>query len=301
MKTIKSNTLLGLLLYLLFSANPLFAQQPESEQIKSIKNNAEYIYTESEAQSWGDAEDAAKKALLSKATAWLKEKKQIIDPVSIENTVYNADIIELDGDKPRIFCYIHTKELAADFLITEEVVKKEENTNTPSISSNPPIDAEATKNYAQEGFERSFNLKKEEKAEEEKKTEEESAVISKPAENKPVESSSTPEKPATHPQTTVADAAGYPQPIQQIIQCKNSDELNNSLAQLKENNKIIYGTIKSMTAPERSYILVFNNDRQIIAILDKGKTERRNLLTGKTDDRIGNYTGMKAIWFQLFE
>ncbi|MCD7851303.1 MAG: hypothetical protein LUH63_17270 [Parabacteroides sp.] len=56
-----------------------------------------------------------------------------------------------------------------------------------------------------------------------------------------------------------------------------------------------------MTAPERSYILVFNNDRQIIAILDKGKTERRNLLTGKTDDRIGNYTGMKAIWFQLFE
>ncbi|MCD7851302.1 MAG: hypothetical protein LUH63_17265 [Parabacteroides sp.] len=78
-------------------------------------------------------------------------------------------------------------------------MKKEENTNTPSISSNPPIDAEATKNYAQQGFERSFNLKKEEKAEEEKKTEEESAVISKPAEDKPVESSSTPEKPATHP------------------------------------------------------------------------------------------------------
>lgn len=290
MKTIKSNTLLGLLLYLLFSANPLFAQQPESEQIKSIKNNADYIYTESEAQSWGDAEDAAKKALLSKATAWLKEKKQIIDPVSIENTVYNADIIELDGDKPRIFCYIHTKELSADFLITEEVVKKEENTNTPSISSNPPIDAEATKNYAQQGFERTFNLKKE------KKTEEESVVISKPAEN-----SSTPEKPVTHPKTTVANAAGYPQSIQQIIQCKNSDELNSSLAQLKEDNKIIYGTIKSMTAPEHSYILVFNNDRQIIAILDKGKTERRNLLTGKTDDRIGNYTGMKAIWFQLFE
>lgn len=45
MKTIKSNTLLGLLLYLLFSANPLFAQQPQDEQIKSIKKQCRiYLY-----------------------------------------------------------------------------------------------------------------------------------------------------------------------------------------------------------------------------------------------------------------
>lgn len=296
METVKSKTLLGFLLYMLFPTISIFAQQGQDERVKNIKNNTEYLYAEGEAESWSDAEEEAKKALLEKAVAWLKDKKQIADPIATENTVNNANIIEFDGDKPHIFCYIHQNELSTDYLITEKVVENEEKPNAPSVSSNPPIDAEATKNYAQQGFERTFNPnKKEETKKVEQKPDEQTKQPEQP------EQTEHARQPIAQPDIRVAETAGYPQVIRQIINSKNPDELNRSLAQLKEENKIIYGTIKSMTAPEHSYILIFNNDQQIIAILDKGRTDRTNLLTGKPNDRIGNYSGMKAIWFQIFE
>lgn len=86
-----------------------------------------------------------------------------------------------------------------------------------------------------------------------------------------------------------------------IIQTENTDDLNALLFDLKEQHAIIYGRIRYMTAPEKSYILIFNEKRERVALLDKGTDIRKNLITGQKDDRINNYKGKRAMWFQLFE
>lgn len=252
-------------------------QQTPEENINSIKANMDYLYAESRGESWGDTEEAAKSLLLKNITEFLSKNNETADPVSLENIVGNASIIELDTDNAAyIFCYIHIKEISPDYLITDEVIQKESSASTTvrkEKESVKPIKEEPAK-----------PVKKE-----------------KEPTSQPLVEAKTPETKKTEKAVTDTQVVFDSKILRQIIQATDPDELNNLLYELKQLHDIMYGKIKYMTAPEQSYILIFDKNRERIAILDKGIQTRTNLITGKKDDSIQNYKGMRAMWFQIFE
>jgi len=66
--------------------------------------------------------------------------------------------------------------------------------------------------------------------------------------------------------------------------------------QLKANHKIVYGKYATMTSPENCYMLIYNKEGKVVAILDKG--HRKNLRT-QEEDSLKNYSGCGALWFQF--
>ena len=70
------------------------------------------------------------------------------------------------------------------------------------------------------------------------------------------------------------------------------------LYNLKDEGRVVYGRVKTMTSPENSYLLITKNG-QLVTILNKGFGERINLKTNEPDP-INNYIGCGVIWFQIF-
>jgi hypothetical protein len=59
-----------------------------------------------------------------------------------------------------------------------------------------------------------------------------------------------------------------------------------------------YGKYPTMKDPAKSYLIIYDPDGDIRAVLGKGTSSRKNLATGQ-DDSEHNYSGCGAIWFQL--
>lgn len=88
--------------------------------------------------------------------------------------------------------------------------------------------------------------------------------------------------------------------IGELLETKTYKELITLLDKKKEEGVLIYGRIKTMKSPEKSYLAIFNKQSEVVTILDKGTDERLNLKTN-TADRLKNYGGNGVIWFQIFE
>lgn len=88
--------------------------------------------------------------------------------------------------------------------------------------------------------------------------------------------------------------------IGELLETKTYKELITLLDKKKEEGALIYGRIKTMKSPEKSYLAIFNKQSEVVTILDKGTDERLNLKTN-TADRLKNYGGNGVIWFQIFE
>lgn len=61
-----------------------------------------------------------------------------------------------------------------------------------------------------------------------------------------------------------------------------------------------FGKYATMTEPQDCYLVIYDPDGDIRAVLGKGIASRKNLSTGN-DDSEHNYSGCGAIWFQLNE
>ena len=61
-----------------------------------------------------------------------------------------------------------------------------------------------------------------------------------------------------------------------------------------------YGKYTTMSEPSDCYLIIYDPDGDIRAVLGKGIKARKNLLTG-LEDSEHNYSGCGAIWFQLNE
>ena len=87
--------------------------------------------------------------------------------------------------------------------------------------------------------------------------------------------------------------------IEQIKKAKYFFELKGIMEPLKQSGEIIdYGKYATMKNPEECYLIVYDAAGNILALLDKGNDERRNLTTNNTD-KLMNYRGYGAIWFIL--
>lgn len=90
--------------------------------------------------------------------------------------------------------------------------------------------------------------------------------------------------------------------LEQIMAVKSFYDLKSVMVPLKLNGEITkLGKYRTMTEPQRSYLIIYDTDARIRAVLSPGtENSRKNLRTGNKDS-IYNYGGCGAIWFQLNE
>lgn len=87
--------------------------------------------------------------------------------------------------------------------------------------------------------------------------------------------------------------------LEQIKQVKSFYQLKRVIEPLSSQGIIKgYGKYATMTQPSESYLIIYDTDGDIRAVLGKGSSERKNLSTGQPDSEH-NYPGCGAIWFQL--
>ena len=71
------------------------------------------------------------------------------------------------------------------------------------------------------------------------------------------------------------------------------------LSAMKEDGRLMYGSLKKVIMPERSYLLIIK-DGKVETVLSKGTGERTNLKSMKRES-IRKYIGYGIIWIQVFD
>lgn len=67
----------------------------------------------------------------------------------------------------------------------------------------------------------------------------------------------------------------------------------------KKAGRMMFGKMDSALHPEDCYLLVFNREGKVLAVLDKGQQSRLNFRTGRPDS-AEHYRGNGLIWFVLY-
>lgn len=111
-------------------------------------------------------------------------------------------------------------------------------------------------------------------------------------------------KPGPKPQPVPETVSSVEVPIlcQTLISKGNFDKVYRYLMQEKTYQKLMYGTAKTMQYPEKCYIVLTDKTSgNIVAVLDKGVSERMNFITNKMD-HFRNYEGgnFRAIFVQEY-
>lgn len=98
------------------------------------------------------------------------------------------------------------------------------------------------------------------------------------------------------PKPTVADEV-----LGQLKAVDSFSDLEKTMKPLKARGKILdYGKYPTMTDPANSYLIIYDRQGQIKALLGKGTSSRENQASGAADSEK-NYPGCGAIWFKVKE
>ena len=109
-------------------------------------------------------------------------------------------------------------------------------------------------------------------------------------------------EPKLEPEPEPVPVVEVPVLCQNLIAKENFDKVYRYLQQEKAYQRLMYGTAKTMQRPEKCYIVLTDKDSgAIVAVLDKGESERMNFVTKKMD-HFRNYQGgnYKAIFIQEY-
>ncbi|MDR1883850.1 MAG: hypothetical protein LBR26_13870 [Prevotella sp.] len=89
--------------------------------------------------------------------------------------------------------------------------------------------------------------------------------------------------------------------LRQVLGLAKFDEISTCLQRLKQEGKISdFNKYAALKRPGEYYLIIYNRDALIEAVLGKGEDKRPNLKTG-LEDSITNYKGRGAIGFKLAE
>ncbi len=89
--------------------------------------------------------------------------------------------------------------------------------------------------------------------------------------------------------------------LEKILRLTTFYDLEKTIEPLRIEGKVkSYGKYATMKNPEECYLIIYDTDANIRAILGKGTDSRKNLRTGK-DDTERAYKGCGAFWFILDE
>ena len=89
--------------------------------------------------------------------------------------------------------------------------------------------------------------------------------------------------------------------LEKILRLTTFYDLEKTIEPLRIEGKVkSYGKYATMKNPEECYLIIYDTDANIRAVLGKGTDSRKNLRTGK-DDTEKAYKGCGALWFMLDE
>ena len=134
--------------------------------------------------------------------------------------------------------------------------------------------------------------------------------LSKPLEEIPQKEETVIETPATkvesiEPEAQIepltASVAPEEKVLQELKDITSFYDLEKKMKPMKAAGEITdYGKYTTMTDPANCYLIIYDQQAVVKAILGKGADKRKNLKTG-VDDSEKNYHGCGAIWFKIKE
>ena len=117
----------------------------------------------------------------------------------------------------------------------------------------------------------------------------------------PVAANPTPTLKKTQPLPTPAPQTRRNEVIERLKGVKSFYDLEKVITPMKEEGTITdFGKYTTMTDPANSYLIIYDQEAKIVAILGKGVKVRHNFVTGMEDSEV-NYHGCGAIWFKITE
>lgn len=107
------------------------------------------------------------------------------------------------------------------------------------------------------------------------------------------------------PEAQIGSFSVSPTPEEKVLQelkgITSFYDLEKTMKPLKTAGDITdYGKYTTMTDPNNCYLIIYDQQAVVKAILGKGIAQRKNLMTG-ADDSEKNYHGCGAIWFKIKE
>ena len=100
--------------------------------------------------------------------------------------------------------------------------------------------------------------------------------------------------------TTTPSLSPKEEALQRIASLIQFSEARDCFVDLKSKGIIKeYGKYSTMKDVNQSYLLIYNREGMIEAVLAPGKDIRKNIKTGK-DDSLSNYSGRGALWFTMY-
>lgn len=234
--------------------------QTSMEEINRIKRDSEFLYGEATLNDKQAAVQLAYELLETEIKNWAAAKNSKITSVTASKIFEIADTILLSR---------HNMIRAFVYVSTKNLKAQKGKTLTIEINKSEPL----TKPVV------------EEKPKEE------------PVKVNPVTPATVirAEKPVVAKPKPANDA------LDKILKVTTFYDLEKTLEPLRIEGKVkSYGKYSTMKNPAECYLIIYDTDANIRAVLGKGTDSRKNLRTGK-DDTEKAYKGCGALWFTLEE
>jgi hypothetical protein len=255
----------------------LCAQNSISD-INRIKRDKNYLYGEATLENKDAALKLAYELLEVEIKNWATEKKAQISSVYATNIYEYADTIILPRhNMVRAFVFVKTSNLKAIKGKSVSVNVNQDEPLTKPVVDEPDIAA----------------------VEQEPQVEPQQEAIPE-SQSESIHKEET-VLPPVEDESTVKHSTIKEEVLSHLLSVSSFYDLEKTIKPLKEEGKITdYGKYSTMSDPANCYLIVYDQQAQIKAFLDKGVTTRRNLKTG-ADDSEKNYHGCGAIWFKIKE
>ena len=274
---------------MLFAAISLQAQATMSD-INRIKRNKSYLYGEATLNTKEAALKLAYELLEAEIKNWAQQKNTDISSVIAANIQSYADTIILArGNMIRAFAFVKSSDLKP--IKGRQIVVNEPQRATPTP-------AEPQQNSATPAEPRHSDPKPAEA--------ERSDPMPVEAEHTdataPIEAEPAP-KAEPVPENTTAEHVKTAEElvVERLMNVSSFRDLEKTMKPMKDAGLITeYGKYTTMNDPANCYLIVYDQQAAIKALLGKGTDTRPNLKTGQPDSEK-NYHGCGALWFKVRE
>jgi len=297
----------ALLIVLLVGLLPVNAQRDVQKEMNRIKSSPNYVYGEATRADREEALDAAFEEMMHEADQWAAEQTHDKDvELSSDDVRELVESLETKrGSQTRVLTCVKLAKLAALLCEAGYKVKfkeqPEDGVEEPAGKAENAEDAPEAENSA--STRETANLPDVSVVSIEGLSDDE--ILDVYLYN---DKGMTPEQEAAVERAAARVAernnvvAGTGTALEQILAVRSFYDLKSVMVPLKLNGEITkLGKYRTMREPQRSYLIIYDTDARIRAVLGPGsESSRKNLRTGNKDS-IYNYGGCGAIWFQLNE
>lgn len=249
-----------IIMFVFFSSTIALAQESNKRKIEAVKKSSAYLYGDATLQTERNAVRLACDLLKNEIKDWSVNNNLSYQQFPETILTQYADTIIVEK-KNHIRAFVYVKTSDLSTLLSKD-----------PHTSNADIPIVATSSH-----------------------------VSEPVSTNPkVQASPQKETPAATKKVTTAPKRSNPV-LERLMAINSFYDLKSVIAPFHNQGFIkSYGKYSTMKDPAECYLIVYDANGSIKAILGKGKDTRENLKTHQPDN-VRNYSGCGAIWFKLAE